>query len=944
MKRTRKRWFAALTALAMAFAMMPMTGQTAYADDPATNPDAINLGAGVLAVGMNTSGAATVYMADCTWRIIGYDGQGVAGKADAMTLIASKSLTTSYFRKDVGAPDANHYGKSDLKKEIDKLTGANGIFSAGEKAGIVPRTLATGSHIPKEPYTEGIAGEEVKDALLWPLSIREAYYTGDALRKGGRFWLRSPGDYKNQAGLVGDGGAILFSGYIVDTRDGGVRPAFHYDLNAVIFTSAAVDGKSTDVGADSLAAPGQVSGDTRWKLTVKDSAHKDFGTLGVTTSDRKNWRIPYEKAVTGDNEYISAIITSSDGKIKYYGKLGLASDAADAYVEVNTDGKLQTGDTLYVFNEQCNGDNKTDLSSELVLVCTAPAPPTITEQPQALELTYGDAAGNTLTVQAETAANYVLKYQWYYKNTPNDAEGTKIANATGAAYTIPSNEPAGTRYYYCEVTAAKSGGAEWDKAAAVSATAKVTIGTAPITFTAENKTCEDIGKTNPFTCAVTSGTWFEAKAPDLAFKVTDSNDNEIDPKTAPEGKYTITASWASGKENGNYNATFMAGEFNTAHDWGDWTKTADPQVGKAGERQRTCKSCGEIEKEPIAALIGFFVTFDANGHGTAPAAQPVETGKTATEPAEPSESGWKFEGWYTEAACTNAFDFSTPITDNIILYAKWTRTGGGGGGVTTQYTLTYQTNGGSEVKATKHSSGTTVKLTALPTREGYTFDGWYSDAALTDRVTSIRMDGDKTVYAGWKGNATLDHECSAKHLKDVGADAWYHACVDYVIENGLMYGIADDRFGPDVTTSRAMIVTILYHLEGSPAVGGAKPFDDVAAGSWYADAVAWAEEKGIVNGYGNGKFGPDDLITREQFAAILFGYATFKGYDVSKSADLSKYTDAGDISDWALPAMKWANAEGLITGRTVTTLVPKGDATRAEAAAILMQFLENVKK
>ena len=112
---------------------------------------------------------------------------------------------------------------------------------------------------------------------------------------------------------------------------------------------------------------------------------------------------------------------------------------------------------------------------------------------------------------------------------------------------------------------------------------------------------------------------------------------------------------------------------------------------------------------------------------------------------------------------------------------------------------------------------------------------------------------------------------------------------------------------------------------------------------WYTDAVIWAASNGIVKGYGNGKFGPADTLTREQFATILHRYAAYKGYDTSKRAALSTYTDAASISVWARDAMQWANAEGLIRGRTETTLVPKGSATRAEAAAILMRFLETAK-
>ena len=346
--------------------------------------------------------------------------------------------------------------------------------------------------------------------------------------------------------------------------------------------------------------------------------------------------------------------------------------------------------------------------------------------------------------------------------------------------------------------------------------------------------------------------------------------------------------------------------------------------------------------------VNHTVTFDANGHGTAPAAQSVESGKPAAKPADPTETGWTFGGWYTEAACTTAFDFTTPVTADITLYAKWTKnsSGGGGGGITTQYTLTYDTNGGSAIASTKHNSGATVSLTATPTREGFTFAGWYSDAGLTNKITSIKMDGNKTIYAGWKEKEnpnTGAHDCPSAHLKDVDITQWYHEGVDYVVANELMVGVAADQFAPNLTTTRAMIVTILYRLEGSPAVSGANPFDDVEAGSWYADAVAWAEANEIVEGYGNRKFGPTDPITREQMAAIMFRYSKFKGYDTSKTADLSVFTDNTTVSDWAVPAMKWAVAEELFKGVGDDLLSPTTSATRAQVATILMRYIEKTK-
>jgi len=175
-------------------------------------------------------------------------------------------------------------------------------------------------------------------------------------------------------------------------------------------------------------------------------------------------------------------------------------------------------------------------------------------------------------------------------------------------------------------------------------------------------------------------------------------------------------------------------------------------------------------------------------------------------------------------------------------------------------------------------------------------------------------------------------------FSDIKPNDWFYSAVKYVSENGLMMGTGTN-FEPNTAINRAMLVTILYRLEGEPAVNYKNTFNDVAENQWYTDAVIWASENGIVSGYGGGLFGPTDNITREQFAAILYRYAAIKGYDTNATADVSSYTDATSISSWAVTAMKWANAEGLITGRTATTLDPSGDATRAEAAAILMRFI-----
>ena len=181
-------------------------------------------------------------------------------------------------------------------------------------------------------------------------------------------------------------------------------------------------------------------------------------------------------------------------------------------------------------------------------------------------------------------------------------------------------------------------------------------------------------------------------------------------------------------------------------------------------------------------------------------------------------------------------------------------------------------------------------------------------------------------------------------FEDVYVSDWYFDAVQYVYENDMMAGTSDITFSPNQTTTRGMIVTILYRLEGEPTVTGTTAFTDVTADQYYANAVAWAVQNGIVAGSDATTFAPNNAITREQMAAILYRYAQFKGYDVSAKADLSTYIDAADVSAYATDAMAWASQTGLITGTSATTLSPAGQATRAQVATILMRFCENIAK
>jgi len=180
-------------------------------------------------------------------------------------------------------------------------------------------------------------------------------------------------------------------------------------------------------------------------------------------------------------------------------------------------------------------------------------------------------------------------------------------------------------------------------------------------------------------------------------------------------------------------------------------------------------------------------------------------------------------------------------------------------------------------------------------------------------------------------------------FRDVAANAWYFDAVKFASQKGLFKGTDAARFSPAAPMSRAMLVTVLHRLAGSPA-GGTSSFTDVPAGSWYAQPVAWAYGQGVVGGVGGGKFSPNGNVTREQIAAILFRYAKKTGASTSSSGDLGRFTDGGRVGSYALDAVKWAVGCGLLSGKGGGTLDPGGNASRAEVATMFMRFAELTAK
>ena len=317
--------------------------------------------------------------------------------------------------------------------------------------------------------------------------------------------------------------------------------------------------------------------------------------------------------------------------------------------------------------------------------------------------------------------------------------------------------------------------------------------------------------------------------------------------------------------------------------------------------------------------------------------------------ALPNQGYNHFVGWKSSVdGKTYQPGAEVPITANTIFTAVWTYIPP----ANPNYRIDIPAAEGGTVTADPAAAkaGATVTLTATPD-EGYavgtiTVTDRFGDAVkVTENAdgtyTFTMPNGQVTVKATF---VETQEPAPAEPFPDVDENDWFYDEVVYVYENGLMNGVENNRFAPNTATNRAMLATILYRLAGEPAVSGDLPFTDVAAGTWYTDAVLWAAQNGIVNGLGENTFAPMNTLTREQLVTMLYRYAEAEGYDVSAAADLSGYPDAGKVQPYAQEAMSWAVAEGIVAGMEDGTLNPAGNATRAQIATILMRFCEGVAK
>ena len=422
----------------------------------------------------------------------------------------------------------------------------------------------------------------------------------------------------------------------------------------------------------------------------------------------------------------------------------------------------------------------------------------------------------------------------------------------------------------------------------------------------------------------------------------------------------LSYQWQQSTNNGS-KWTNITGETNTTYTIATTTMGMNDTQYRCVVENDIGKVTSDAATLTVTAIPTYSITVETDGNGTAfasPASAPE--GTTITLTATPN-SGYHFDRWEVVSGnITITNNTFTMPAEPVTVKAVFDRDSSGGahhpdaGSTTTTSSDRYEIetpsdveNGSVKVSPSKAEKGDTVTVTVTPD-DGYALDKLAVYDEDGDKLDLNDKGDGKFTFQMPKGDvsievsfAPIENTTPKADFSDVPADAWYAEAVQYVYENGLMTGTSNTTFSPDLTTSRSMIATILWRMAGSPVVNYAMDFADVPADQWYAEAVRWASSEGIVGGYGNGSFGTGDPITREQFAVMLYRFAQKQGYDVSvgENTNILSYTDVSSVSEYAIPAMQWAVGSGVITGMG-DTLAPQGETTRAQAAMMLMRFSE----
>ena len=539
----------------------------------------------------------------------------------------------------------------------------------------------------------------------------------------------------------------------------------------------------------------------------------------------------------------------------------------------------------------------------------------ITAQPQDAEVTEGEPA----TFSVEASGSEPLTYQWL-ESTDNGQTWTAIDDATSAKYQIAATtlEMSG-RQYQCIVTGA--GGIVTSDAATL------TVNPALYTVTVET---DGNGTASASSASATAGTMISlsaAPAGGFHFERWEVVSGSV---TIADNAFTMPA------ENVTIRAIFE-------QDPPVIPSTPSEPSEPEGPATDGSEGWTDIQDEITDADDGDALAIDMNGT--------TEVPKEIFEAVAGKDVDVTFELEDGVSWTVNGTDIPTDADLNDLDLGVTMDSDGIP--VNVINTITGERDSVQMTLAHDGEFGFTMTLSAPLGKEnaGYWANLYHydEDAEAMSFEVAAEIDDDGNVklpmsHASQYAIVIDDHSHAAEEpadlpFTDVNDDDWFSDVVRYVYEQGLMTGTSDREFSPNLTTTRGMIVSIFNRLEGGPTAEAAG-FTDVADGDWYADAVNWAASEGIVAGYEDQTFRPNDPITREQLAAMLMNYAAWKGEDVSARADLSSYNDVASVSSWAAETVQWAVAEGLISGMPGNLLEPQRSATRAQVAAILERFLE----
>ncbi|RHR83593.1 hypothetical protein DWW41_13745 [Butyricicoccus sp. AF15-40] len=986
----KKRILRILLCLCMAACMLPTV---AFAADTGK---AIQLGTNALNENVNTAAAPTVYFGQDhgnnpgAWRVIGYDGNDVTSAQGDMTLLAADTMGVTAFNS---VAYSDEYAPSELKTAIDTLAAK---LTTEENAAVKKRTLTSGSYDGEN--TDCVAGDQVDNAVFWPLSIAEALAVNQDLRTVDKkntnwamyyWWLRSPGEPSFSAAIVDGSGEVFDNGMHHISEKYGVRPAFNLNLNSVLFTSAAVGGKP-DGGLTPIS---EYTGN-EWKLTLLDNS-RNFAVTETTASGNPGdpLTLHYSGATTGTNEYISVILADNSGA-KYYGRVAQPTEATGT-VEIEIPSDLAPGSyTLKVFSEQYNGDRKTDYASNFTNIALT-AGKQMDEQfslapggryyfdlssmniPGTANSTLPDStlhyvpftyAGTVdaykLTSEMATTEEYAQqnkyphslfiadynvthKINWDDLNTANLIFGKDYA-ASGVDYTLRAPS-AGSRYTGSgESQRGTPQSNEWDR-----------VLDKDDGYIKNRNKVYSWGQDTPnfgsgFRAVrgyYSARHWYYYSSSyqnvDLGFRPVLEVPNPG--SLGPGGLKAVTLDLGGGKLGGSTDTiqiivkngskfTAPASDSLTRPDGnnGSYFKW----LGSDGNLYAPGESVPEVVTTLTAqwTVNQYTITYNLAG-GTAegnPSTYTIET--KAFTLKNPTKSGYTFTGWSgTGLDGENNMTVTIPTgsTGNRIYTAHWRYNGSG-------HSYSYYT-----IKATAGAGGSISPSGNVSVREGraqtftITPDKGYA-------VSNVKIDGKSigAVKSYTFKNVRRNHAIEVIFTKvngnpqtgvfvDVATGSYYEDAVDWAVENGITKGTDDTHFSPDGICTRAQAVTFLWRTAGSPKPETrAMPFTDVPVGSYYYDAVLWAVENGITKGTSDTTFSPNMTCSRAQIVAFLWRS------EKSPAAGIANpFADVKSDAYYA-DAVLWAVKENITKGTTSTTFSPNADCTRAQ----IVTFLWRCKK